>query len=97
MTPHAQVPDNERVAALIHCMGSPARGGTREARLVPSLPGRTPVSISARDTILIVQAEVDDAGRHVRIACQAVLGWFLRDARTLQPARAGRRGCDHIQ
>jgi hypothetical protein len=97
MKPHAQVLDDERVAALIQCMGSPARGESREARLVSSPPGTELASFSAWDTILVVRSEVDYAGRHVLVACQAVIGWVLRDARTFQLPRADRRGCDDVQ
>jgi hypothetical protein len=97
MTPHAQVPADERLAALIHCMGFHSPGGSGETRLLSSAPERVPASISAWDTILVVQAEVDDAGRHIRLACRAVVGWFLRDEPTLPPPHDDRRGAGDVE
>lgn len=81
MTPDIEVHADERVAALVKCMQSRALlGSAKRYRFSLAFEGLA-ASPSAWNTLALVQAELDQAGKHVHVAREAVVGWILRGAR----------------
>jgi hypothetical protein len=81
MTADIEVVSNERVAALVKSMQFRLpRGSVRRHHFWLAFEDLAP-SPSAWDTFSLVQAEMNEAGRHVHAAYEAVADWLLRGQR----------------